>query len=63
MVWIEQKIHQQKGNITMSQTFMPRLTAPVERTVTGAAATQTAGLDQSIYYPGAGVPFADEGDE
>ncbi|MEV0151645.1 MULTISPECIES: hypothetical protein [unclassified Nonomuraea] len=46
----------------MSQTYMPRLAAPVERTITGAAAIQTAGVDQSsIWAPS--IPFADEGDE
>jgi len=46
----------------MSKTYMPRLAAPVERTITGAAATPTAGVDQSGSW-GPPIPFADEGDE
>jgi hypothetical protein len=45
----------------MPQTHLPRLVAPVERTIPGAAATPDSGLDQSIY--GFGHPFADDGDE
>jgi hypothetical protein len=45
----------------MSQTYMPRLAIPVERTNPGAAATPTEGLDQSFGWP-PGAPFADEGD-
>jgi hypothetical protein len=44
----------------MSQT-MPRLAAPVERTIPGAAATPTTGLDQSGTEWV--IPFAGEGDE
>ncbi|MFG1616330.1 hypothetical protein ACGFI3_26515 [Nonomuraea wenchangensis] len=46
----------------MPQTTMPRLAAPVERTITGAAEQLTAGLDQSKN----GLRwdfFAEEGDE
>jgi hypothetical protein len=46
----------------MSQTYLPRLAAPVERTIPGAAATPASGLEQSI-GPGPLRPFADEGDE
>jgi hypothetical protein len=46
----------------MSQTYMPRLAIPVERTLTGTAATPTEGLDQSITLR-LSNPFADEGDE
>ncbi|MEV0151646.1 MULTISPECIES: hypothetical protein [unclassified Nonomuraea] len=47
----------------MSQTYMPRLAAPVERTITGAAAVPTAGVDQSRHIMAGDIPFADEGDE
>jgi hypothetical protein len=46
----------------MSQTYMPRLAAPVERTIPGSAATPTTGLDQSVIVEPV-FPFADEGDE
>ncbi|MFC3983410.1 hypothetical protein [Streptosporangium jomthongense] len=46
----------------MSESFIPRLAAPVERTITGAAATQTAGVDQSGRWSVV-RPFADEGEE
>jgi hypothetical protein len=46
----------------MPQTYMPRLAAPVERTIPGADATPTTGLDQSLRGNGF-HPFADEGDE
>ncbi|GAB2819064.1 hypothetical protein GCM10022221_16220 [Actinocorallia aurea] len=36
-----------KGAITMSQNLMPCLAAPVERTVTGAAAHDAEGASQS----------------
>ena len=46
----------------MSETFMPRLAAPVGRTNTGAAESPTAGVDQSRLFQDWN-PFADEGDE
>ncbi|MFC3983407.1 hypothetical protein [Streptosporangium jomthongense] len=46
----------------MAQTCIPHLAAPVERTITGAAATQTAGVDQSE-VGSFRYPFADDGDE
>jgi len=46
----------------MSQTFMPRLAAPVERTITGAPASDATGATPSV-WSGNMVPFADEGDE
>ncbi|MEV7009908.1 hypothetical protein [Streptosporangium sp. NPDC051022] len=39
---------------------MPNLTAPVERVVTGAPASEAAGVTPSVW---AFTPFADEGDE
>ncbi|MER6950565.1 hypothetical protein ABT294_41765 [Nonomuraea sp. NPDC000554] len=47
----------------MSQTFMPRLAAPVERTITGAPASDAAGATPSFTGAWNGVAFADEGDE
>jgi hypothetical protein len=46
----------------MSQTYMPRLAAPVERTIPGAAAVLTAGVEQSLDFLNPFMPFADEGD-
>ncbi|GAA3622917.1 hypothetical protein GCM10022419_130770 [Nonomuraea rosea] len=46
----------------MSQTYLPRQAAPVERTLTGTATTDTAGLEQS-FRGRTTNPFADEGDE
>jgi hypothetical protein len=46
----------------MPQTYLPRLTAPVERTTPGASATDTAAVAQSVgELPY--LPFADDGDE
>ncbi|MGN9846095.1 hypothetical protein ACTMTI_49070 [Nonomuraea sp. H19] len=46
----------------MSQSYLPCQAAPVERTLTGTAATDNAGVDQSRIGQDY-MPFADEGDE
>jgi hypothetical protein len=46
----------------MSQTYMPRLAIPVERTLTGTATVLTAGVEQSLDFVTHTFPFADEGD-
>jgi hypothetical protein len=45
----------------MSQTYLPHLATPIERTITGTA-TADAGVEQS-WRGLPGHPFADEGDE
>ncbi|MBB2915321.1 hypothetical protein FHS43_006641 [Streptosporangium becharense] len=45
----------------MSDKLIPTLAAPVERTITGAASLDAAGVGQSI--TDFRFPFADEGDE
>jgi hypothetical protein len=45
----------------MSQTYMPRLAAPVERTIPGAAVADAGAVTPSMNT--FRVPFADEGDE
>jgi hypothetical protein len=47
----------------MPQAYLPRQGVPVERTLTGAAAALTAGVDQSLDFATHLFPFADEGDE
>jgi hypothetical protein len=45
----------------MPHTYLPRLTAPVERTITGTIPAEAAGVEQSFDH--VVRPFADEGDE
>ncbi|NUP24967.1 MAG: hypothetical protein HOZ81_54710 [Streptomyces sp.] len=47
----------------MSQTDLPRQSAPVERTITGATTADAAGVDQSWSKILGELPFADDGDE
>ncbi|MEZ7129063.1 hypothetical protein ACBR40_27345 [Nonomuraea sp. AD125B] len=46
----------------MSQTHLPRLAVPVERTITGGPSAEQAGIEQS-WLRNHENPFADEGDE
>ncbi|MFI0425072.1 hypothetical protein [Spongiactinospora sp. 9N601] len=46
----------------MTETFIPHLTAPIQRTVTSAPATGTASVEQANYGTH-WVPFAGDGDE
>jgi hypothetical protein len=47
----------------MPQTYLPRQTAPVERTIAGTPATDTATVDQSFAAWPPYMPFAGDGDE
>ncbi|MFC3983408.1 hypothetical protein [Streptosporangium jomthongense] len=47
----------------MSESFIPRLAAPVERTITGGPPAEQAGVEQAATGRTSHYPFADEGDE
>ncbi|MEV7013915.1 anacyclamide/piricyclamide family prenylated cyclic peptide [Streptosporangium sp. NPDC051022] len=41
---------------------MPHQSAPVERTLTGTTASDTAGITPSLHFPGTVFPFAGDDD-
>ncbi|MCO6008513.1 hypothetical protein NE236_26415 [Actinoallomurus purpureus] len=47
--------------MTTPQSLLPHLSAPVERTITGAASLDAASVEQSIQFPV--HPFAGDDDE